>query len=97
MMDEVDPVAATCWRISSRVREGSREDGDVGLGVFEEFVSGFAPFDLAIEAGIAGFEGHDPTVGKLHPGVLEDYERDGLSRSLIGYFDTFLIHILGEA
>ena len=35
------------------------------MGVFEEFGSSFAPFDLAIEAVVAGFEGHDPAVGFL--------------------------------
>ena len=30
---------------------------------------------------------------ELDPGVLEDYKRDGLSRGLIGYFDSFFIHI----
>ena len=35
------------------------------MGVFEEFVTGFTPFDLAIETVVAGFEGHDPAVGFL--------------------------------
>ena len=124
------------------------------MGVFEEFITGFTPFDLAIEAVVAGFEGHDPAVGflvrvgifeagnvgmadvkwdsgeaaaefsgegmevidegvsggavhaleafamgeiavgrKLDPGVLEEDKRDGLSRGLISYFDSFFIHI----